>query len=468
MQKDTVVLQISVGIEKRGVIVKIGCDATEFNTKGTPLMGSVRRGTKAVKGRELLMSAIGAAHGELLRVVGQEISGLLMVTITQLLQRVVHERRRHLGVWMEGAGRCQRCKSQTVRDFTRNGYRPRSLLTPLGWIEFGLPRVRCRCGGSVTFDLTGLVRPYQRISDVVDEQIQRWYRVGMSLRQLHRELDQSYIGPLALRTLLLRVQQSASPIQLRGVPPIVQVDAIWVTQVLPTGRSVTDRKGRKRAGKGRFKQPIFVALGIWPATNHAQVLDWMVGQNEEAQAWAQFLTRLEAAGIRAQHGLHLIIHDGGSGLCAALSMVHFGVATQRCLFHKLRNIANAIHLPQGLTRTERSARRKAVLKRFQAIWQAKRYTTALRRYLQVVRDFRLTQPDAVASLRRDFRATLTFYSLADTYPPHHLRTTSRLERFNRTLRTRLRAANVLHSVNGLTAMISQQIHTFNANFISTN
>lgn len=430
-------------------------------------MSSVSRKSQQVKGREVLVKALMKAHAELLEAVSQEVSALLVQAVTCLLHRLFHQRRESLARWVEENGQCQRCKSRAVRDFMRNGYRLRMLLTPLGWIEFFLPRVRCRCGGSVALEFAGLVRPYQRISDLVDEQIQRWYRVGMSLRQMQKELSTTYIGPLALRTLLLRIQQSAPTTEVRGVPPIVQVDAIWVTQVLPNGHIYCDRKGRRRTGKGRYKRPIFVALGIWPDTNQAQVLEWMLAESEETEAWEQFLTRLEAAGIRYENGLRLIIHDGGSGLCGALPMVHFGVPTQRCLFHKLRNIAHTIHLPKGLSRSDRSAKRKAIFQRFQAIWQAKRYTTALRRYLQVVRDFRLTQPEAVASLRRDFRATLTFYSLMDTYPPHHLRTTSRLERFNRTLRTRLRPANALHSDVGLISLISQQVHAFNATIVST-
>lgn len=430
-------------------------------------MSSVRRKREEVKGREVLMNALTKAQAELLEAVSAEVSALLVEAVTFLLHRLFHQRRESLAGWIEENGRCQRCQSRAVRDFMRNGYRLRTLLTPLGWIEFWLPRVRCRCGGSVALEFAGLVRPYQRISDLVDEQIQRWYRVGMSLRQMQKEFEATYIGPLALRTLLLRIQQSAPIPEVSGVPPIVQVDAIWVTQVLPNGHTFCDRKGRRRMSKGRYKRPIFIALGIWPETNQAQVVEWMLAESEETEAWEEFLTRLEAAGIRHENGLRLIIHDGGSGLCGALPMVDFGVPSQRCLFHKLRNIAQAIHLPKGLSRTERSAKRKAILQRFQAIWQAKRYSTALRRYLQVVRDFRLAQPDAVASLRRDFRATLTFYALIDIYPPHHLRTTSRLERFNRTLRTRVRPANALHSDSGLIAMITHQVHIFNSAFVST-
>jgi transposase-like protein len=430
-------------------------------------MSSVSRERQQVKRNELLVNALMSAHAQMLQAVSDEINALLVQAVTLLLHRLFHQRRGQLAIWVEENGRCQRCQSRAVRDFMRNGYRERTLLTPLGWIAFWLPRVRCRCGGSVALDFAGLVRPYQRISDLVDAQIQRWYRLGMSLRQMQQELATSYIGPLALRTLLKRTQQCCPAAPDAGVPPIVQLDAIWVTQVLPNGRTICDRKGRKRMGKSRYKRPILIALGIWPDTNRAQVLEWMLAESEEVEAWEQFLTRLEEAGIRHDQGLRLIIHDGGSGLCAALPLVHFGVPSQRCLFHKLRNIAHAIQLPKGLTRTERSARRKAVLKRFQAIWQATRYTTALRRYLQVVRDFRLAQPEAVATLRRDFRATLTFYSLTNTYAAHHLRTTSRLERFNRTLRTRLRPANALHSDAGLISMISQQVHAFNTYSIST-
>jgi transposase-like protein len=87
----------------------------------------------------------------------------------------------------------------------------------------------------------------------------------------------------------------------------------------------------------------------------------------------------------------------------------------------------------------------------------------LQRYLAVVRTYRDTQPEAVATLRRDFRATITYYALEEEFPDwerRHLRTTSRLERFNRTLRRRTRPANAYHSEAGLTAMMAQEIRCF--------
>ena len=65
---------------------------------------------------------------------------------------------------------------------------------------------------------------------------------------------------------------------------------------------------------------------------------------------------------------------------------------------------------------------------------------------------------AVATLRRDIRLTLTYYQLRLDQPGwqrRFLRTTSRLERFNRALRKRCRTAGAYHSDDGLQAMIAQ-------------
>ena len=270
-------------------------------------MRSVFGERRQVNGRTMLMQAIATSHAQLLEAVSRQLTAMLVEAVTYLLGRGVYERRQTAS-WEEQSGRCHRCQSQAVGRMVRNGYRHRSLLTPLGWVEFWLPRGRCQCGGSVEMTFEGLVHPYQRLSDLVDEQVCRWYRQGLSLRQLQAELAHSYLGPLALSTLLQRLHQLVPTCLPANVPPIIQVDAIWVIQVLPNGRSFTDRKGRRRLGKSRRKRPLFIALGVWPETDQAQVLDWMLGESEEGEAWLTFLTRLEAAGLRGEQGLQLLIH----------------------------------------------------------------------------------------------------------------------------------------------------------------
>ena len=102
---------------------------------------------------------------------------------------------------------------------------------------------------------------------------------------------------------------------------------------------------------------------------------------------------------------------------------------------------------------------------FHAIYQVKRWETMLRRYHQVVHRYRHTQPDTVRTLRRDFRATITYCFMQRKHPDWpltDLRTTSRLERFSRPVRRRTRAASAYHADAGVKAMMVQETAHFNA------
>jgi len=421
-----------------------------------------------VNARHLLKAALLEAEETLQQTMELRFTELLVAIVCHVLGRPYHRRRTRVPKRLRREGKCCRCGSKASHRFSRNGFRKRHLLTRWGPLVIHLPRVRCVCGGSVRIDFDGLLHPYQRLWDDVDIQIQRWGALALSLRQMRRELEHLHIGPLSLRTLNQRLHQL---IHLdpdddgEEVPPILQVDAIWVTMLRPNGKVRRDRKGRKRAVKGRFKCPLFIAMGVWPDTDRCEILLWQLGNSEDDKEWIAFLSILEAQGIRGENGLKLVIHDGGGGLCSALRTVYFGAEQQRCLFHKLRNLYNAIHVPENLSAKQGRRHRKAVFQEFHAIWQARRYDTVLRRYLKVVRTYRHSQPKAVATLRRDFRSTITYYHLEQQFPTwdrRYLRTTSRLERFNRRIRRRTRAANAYHSDQGLLAMVSQEAQQFHA------
>ena len=418
--------------------------------------------------RAQLEAAVLEAETTLQRTMELRFAELLMAVVFHVLGRPYHRRRKRVSHRLRREGRCCRCGSKASHRFSRNGFRERQLLTRWGPLTIPLPRVRCVCGGSVQMDFDGLLRPYQRIWEDVDSQILRWGALALSLRQMRRELEHWHIGPLSQRTLNQRLHQL---IHLdpswdgQDVPPVLQIDAIWATILRANGQVRRDRKGRKRPVKGRFKCPIFIAMGVWPEENRCEILLWQVGTGENAEDWVRFLEILEAQGIRGENGLKLIIHDGGAGLCSALQTVWFDAHLQRCLFHKLRNIYQALRAPEDLTPKQRRRRYKAIFKDFRLIWEARRYQTVLRRYLQVVRKYRHSQPEAVATLRRDFRSTVAYYHLEQQFPSwdrKHLRTTSRLERFNRRIRRRLRAANAYHSDQGVLAMVTQETHEFHA------
>jgi len=430
-------------------------------------MSSIPTTCAPVNAKAQMQQAIQEAEASLRQAIAKRLNELLVAIVQHVLGRPYHGRREGIPSWMVREGRCEHCKTGQSRRFSRNGFRPRRLMSRWGELDVELPRVRCECGGSVRIDFGGLIRPYQRICDDVDEQIQRWGAMCMSLREMRKELEHLHIGPLGLRTLNERLHQLRTykpSIDRTHVPPVLKVDAIWATQLRPNGQVRADRKGRLRPVKGRFKRPILIAMGVWPETEHCEILAWELADNENEAAWTDFLGRLEAQGICGANGLQLIIHDGGSGLQGALRMVYFDADHQRCLFHKLRNIWQHLHAPDHLSPKQSRRHRKAIFRDFCAIWEAQRYDTALRRYLAVVRKYRSTQPEAVATLRRDFRSTVTYYHLLQRFPSWRrstLRTTSRLERFNRCLRRHLRTAGAFHSDHGIQAFVAHEALMFN-------
>ena len=123
-------------------------------------------------------------------------------------------------------------------------------MTTVGVLTFWLPRVVCDCGGSVHIPFS-ILSPYQRWWQDVVEQVDRWANLGLSLRQMQHEIGDQMHTQVGLRTLNNRVQTVAEPVEmtLTSVPPIIMLDAIWVTLLVPTGTSQEDKIGRQRVTK---------------------------------------------------------------------------------------------------------------------------------------------------------------------------------------------------------------------------
>jgi len=232
-------------------------------------MSSIRNERRQVNGKVMLAEAMAAGQAALVSAVSQRLNGLLIVAVTTLLGRGFHVRRQRVSPGIEQTGRCHRCQSHQSQRFSRNGYRERELLTVLGWIPFYLPRVYCECGGSVKLELDGLVRPYQRISDEVDEQIQRWYRLGMSLRHLEEALEQSWMSPLSLHTLMSRIHLMA--------------EQTWRSRHLYPGQAKRPPSCRSMPFGLRWSCP---PGGLVKTARDANDLEWVASVDLSSWPWA--------------------------------------------------------------------------------------------------------------------------------------------------------------------------------------
>jgi transposase-like protein len=276
------------------------------------------------------------------------------------------------------------------------------------------------------------------------------------------EMLESSVGIRALNERLHEAKQAFKG-KLTSLPPVMLLDALWVTLMQPTGELRRDRRGRLRPVKVAKKIPVLVALGVWPKSGQWQVLDWLVAESEAQEAWEPLLLRLEDRGVFRERGLELILHDGGSGLTAALRLIYPTVPHQRCIFHKLRNVWQAVLPPDPLPAAARRRFRASLISQAAAGFQADSEAAAR----SLVQQFRLrwadSQPQAVLALERDLDDTLRFFQLRRRFPdwrPSALRSTSLLERLNRSLRRLFRPATLFHSQRGLLAATARVLDPF--------
>lgn len=399
-------------------------------------------------------------HHTLAMQVTRMIENRLEEEVNCWLYRGHYQRRHHIN--RRSQATCQKCGSQQACHFMRNGYRKRQVVTQFGVIDFGLPRVRCVCGGSVQVPFS-IMKPYQQVWDDVVSQIQRWADLGLSLRQMQTEIGEQFNTQVGLRTLNQVVHNVDQPtdIELSSVPPVVMLDAIWLTLLTPTGTTQIDDLKRQRTVKTKQKVCVLLALGLYPQTGRWGILAWHIAQDESKEAWQDLLVPLETRGVYRERGLELFIHDGGKGLRAALEYLYPHIPHQRCAFHKLRNLWHSIQVPEGLTKQERLDYKLQLLQPIQVIFYAEDETEARQLRDVFVHSYGQQQPNFVATLQRDWHETVAFFKILDHFPDWRrttLRTTSLLERVNRMLRRLFRPKGAFHSLDGLLATVARVLN----------
>src|SRR3990170_8575040 len=181
----------------------------------------------------------------------------------------------------------------------------------------------------------------------------------------------------------------------------------------------------------------------------------MRAEGEDTASWQTFLEQLHEMGLAPEQGLALLVGDGSPGLRAAYENRYWMIPLQRCVFHKLKNVAQALSTPARLDRPAAKAYRTQFLRSAARIWQAADEDEARECYTVFCQQWQAQQPRAIETLTRDFEETLAFYSVQqqaaernEVWPAHLLRTTSPLERYFREFRRRYRNAVLFHSELG--------------------
>jgi putative transposase len=203
---------------------------------------------------------------------------------------------------------------------SRNGRRPKSVLTPVGPVQIDVPRDR---DGSFE---PQIVRKRQRRLDGIDGIVVSLSAKGLTTGEISAHLHEVYGASVSKDTISAitdRVIDAMAEWQSRpldSVYPVIFVDAIRVK--IRDGNVVN--------------RPIYLAMGV-SVDGERDILGLWAGEHgdgEGAKFWLRVLTEIKNRGVR---DVLMLVCDGLKGLPDAVNAVWDKTIVQTCVVHLLRN-----------------------------------------------------------------------------------------------------------------------------------
>jgi putative transposase len=304
------------------------------------------------------------------------------------------------------------------RSSNRQGYRGghylRDLVTRYGLLEdLRVPRM---AEGPVDFQLFD---KYERRRPDVDAAIGRLFLQGVSTRRL-KSIAQELFGCEVSATTVSRttgyLDEELKQYQTKPLTddyPFLFLDGIT----------------QKVREIGVKKKVMLCALGM-KEDGSRETLSFRLADHEDVYSWRAFLVDLKSRGLQGKC-LKLITTDGNPALLKAAKESYPFLKVQRCIVHKLRNVAiklKRVHLKPCMAEAKgifAAPSRREAIKRFK-IWKEKWQVEAER---------------AVRCMEKDLHHCLHYYAFSKELWKK-IRTTNMLERDFREVRRRTRPMGV--------------------------
>ena len=358
----------------------------------------------------------------------------LLNTVLQLLSEEGHAGfAEGLRLLVDEAMRQERAAALQAQPYERtdlrlghaNGFKPKTLATRLGSIQFQIPQVR----GDVAFYPSALEKGI-RSEQALKLALAEMYVQGVSTRKVFAVVEQ-LCGSSVSST---QVSQCAARLD-------VELES-WRTR--PLGMCaylIIDARYEKVRHGGRVVDcAVLIALGIRPDGKRS-LLGVSVALSEAEVHWRQFLQSLQKRGL---HGVQLIVSDDHAGLGAARAAVFPAVPWQRCQFHLQQN-AQA-YVP-------RLDQRAAVAEAVRSVFASPERASAERRLQEIVTTYASSAPKLAAWLEENLPQGFTVFALPAAHQ-RRLRTSNALERVNQELARRTRVARLFPNETSLLRLIT--------------
>jgi len=308
---------------------------------------------------------------------------------------------------------------QGHRLVVRNGHHlERVVTTAAGAVPVRAPRVNDKrldeTGERMRFS-SAILPAWARKSPKVAEVLPLLYLHGLSSNDFGPALTQflgseAGLSPATITRLTTQWQDEAATFNQRSLAGTDYV-YVWVDGIHLKVRLAQD------------KICLLVMIGVRAdGTKELVALD--DGHRESTESWADLLRSCKRRGMAAPV---LAVGDGALGFWAAVREVFPDTREQRCWFHKIANVLNA--LPTSAQRGAKAA--------LAEIWNAEDTQHARAAAVAFAADYGTKWPKAAAKIIDDLDVLLGFYD----YPAEHwihLRTTNPIESTFATVRLRQR------------------------------
>lgn len=310
-----------------------------------------------------------------------------------------------------GAGYYER---SSKRRTYRNGSYDRRLGTLYGTVGLDVPRPRKDSFEYHLFD------QYARRGGSIDQAIGTLFMNGVSTRKLAR-IVKDVIGVDLSSSTVSRIEATIGNEDLKSFQEKELSDEyrfIFLDGISLKTRHISVERDMMLA-----------AVGL-RADGTKEIIGARLAKSESEKEWSTFCADMKGRGLKGK-AIEAIIIDGNAGLKAALKSIYPFKPIQRCIAHKMRNVAVKI----------RRTNQAACLKGAKTIWASQSRTEAIRRFKAWKEQWDVHEEGAVRILEKDLDECLTYFQ----FPKElwkKIRTTNIIERTFREVRRRTRPMSI--------------------------